>query len=107
MVLLGKYAVEKISFKNVYELFPRTNLIMAINKCNKHFNPWKNKIFSLMTMSKKGQSATLGLFTYELFLTIGPRCPIITDVKAKWDHYTSKKPRYNHFTNYRSMEKNY
>ncbi len=40
---------------------------------------------------KKGQSATMSLLTYELCLTIEPNCMVIIDVKAKSDHYTSKK----------------
>ncbi len=52
---------------------PRTTLIMAINMRVKYFGPWKNKIASPMTMSKKGQSATLALLTYELFLIIGAK----------------------------------
>ncbi len=45
-------------------------------------------------MSKKDQSATLALLTYELFLKIGPNCMmIIIDVKAKWDHYIYLKKK--------------
>ncbi len=60
-----------------------------------------------MTISKKGQSVTLALLTYELFLTIGSNCAIIIDVKAKWDHYTyKKKASYNHFANYKLIKNN-
>ncbi len=61
---------------------------MTINKKVKHFGPWKNKIASPVTMSKKGLSTTLALLTNELFLTIRPNSMIIIDVKAKWDHCT-------------------
>ncbi len=64
---------------------------MAINKRVKHFGPWKNKIGNPMTISKKGQNATLALLTYELFLTIGPNCMIIIEVKVKWDHHILKE----------------
>ncbi len=81
---------------------------MAINKRVKHFGPWKNKMASPMTMSKKGQSATLALLTYELFLTIRLNCTTIIVVKAKWDHYTLKKKAvYNHFANYKLIKNNH
>ncbi len=75
-------------------------LIMVINNSVKYFGPWKSKIAGPIT-SKKGQSATLAFFTYELFLTTRLNCTIIIDVKAKWDYYTleKKKASYNHFAN--------
>ncbi len=38
-------------------------------------------------MSKKGESTIWALLTYKLFLTIGPNCMIIKDLKGKWDFF--------------------
>ncbi len=82
---------------------------MVINKRVKHFGPWRNKIDSPMTISKKGQTATLALLTYELFLTIGTNCTIIIDIKVKWDYHTCKKKQVtiNYFANYKLIKNNH
>ncbi len=71
---------------SILYLYLFSSILPITNKRVKHFGLWKNKIINPMTMLKKGQSATLALLTYELFLTIGPNCMVSIDIKAKWDH---------------------
>ncbi len=66
---------------------------MVINKCVKHFGLWKNKIGNAMTISKKGQTATLALLTYEVVGTVEPNRMIIIELKVEGEHHAEKKKR--------------